>query len=171
MVPVLETQRLRMRAWREEDIEPFAEFCANEKTARYVGGSCGRNDAWRRMAMFVGHWMLRSYGNWALEDKASGQFVGYGGLWNPEGWPEPEVSWGLVKNFHGHGYATEAAGRARAFAYRDLGWPTAVSYIAPENVASKRVAGRLGAVYERAIELRGTSVGVYRHPAPQTLNS
>ena len=75
--------------------------------------------AWR---CILGHWALRGYGHWAIEEKAGGRFVGYSGLWNPEGWPEPEVMWGLMADAHGRGYATEAARRAREFAYRKLGW-------------------------------------------------
>ena len=165
----LDTERLRLRQWRQEDIEPFAEFCANPATARFMGGTCGRDEAWRRMAMFLGHWALRGYGNWVLEDKASGAFAGYAGLWNPLGWPEPEIMWGLQAAFQGRGLATEAARAARGYAYRGLGWTTAVSYIAPQNFPSQRVAARLGAALEKSIELRGSPVGVFRHPGPTSL--
>jgi RimJ/RimL family protein N-acetyltransferase len=170
-VPVLETERLRLREWREADLPAYAEFWADEATARFVGGACARDDAWRRMAMLIGHWVLRGYGMWAVEEKSSGRLAGYCGPWNPEGWAEREIGWGLVKTFHGRGYATEAARRARDFAYRELGWPTAVSYIAPENIPSQRVAERLGAMLERTGELRGHPVGIYRHPAPGTLSN
>ncbi|MGE5512872.1 MAG: GNAT family N-acetyltransferase [Bacteroidota bacterium] len=168
-VPELETDRLRLRQWHAADIEAYAAFCADEATGRFVGGVCNREDAWRRMSMIVGHWTLRGYGVWALEEKSSRRFVGFSGLWNPEGWPEPEVMWSLVADAHGRGYATEAAGCARDFAYRQLGWTTAISLIAPDNVPSRRVAKRLGAVCERQVELRGLSVGVYRHPGPTQL--
>ena len=170
-VPVLETERLRLREWREEDLNAFAAFWADPATADFLGGTCARDGAWRRMALQVGRWMLRGYGRWAIEEKASGSFAGYCGPWNPEGWPEPEIGWGLVKAYHGRGYATEAALRARNFAYRELGWPTAVSYIAADNAASRRVAERLGASFERSIELRGYPLGLYRHPAPSALNN
>jgi RimJ/RimL family protein N-acetyltransferase len=170
-IPTLETERLRLRAWREEDLEPYALFCANDATARFLGGTCNREDAWRRIAMLVGHWALRGYGNWAIEEKATGRWVGYSGLWKPEGWPEPEVMWGLAADCHGRGYATEAARRARDFAYRELGWRTVISCIAPANEPSQRVAGRLGARRERDMELRGSQVGIYRHPGPEALHS
>ena len=109
------------------------------------------------MAGQAGHWVLRGYGAWALEEKASGRWVGYSGLWNPHGWLEPEVMWGLSPGDRGRGYATEAARRARDYAYRQLGWTTLVSCIAPDNAASQRVAQRLGATLERSIELRGRS--------------
>jgi RimJ/RimL family protein N-acetyltransferase len=170
MVPTLETERLRLRAWCEEDHDPFAQFCANAATARFMGGPCSRDEAWRRIAIQIGHWALRGYGAWVLEEKASGDWVGYSGLWRPDGWPEPEIMWGLAADAQGRGYATEAAQRARAFAYDELGWTTVISCIAPENLPSQRVAQRLGAKREGAIELRGYSVGIYRHPGRDALN-
>jgi RimJ/RimL family protein N-acetyltransferase len=170
-IPVLETERLRLRAWREDDHAPFAEFCGSEATARFVGGVCNAEDAWRRIAGQLGHWVLRGYGPWAIEDKADRRWLGYSGLWYPHGWPEPEVTWSLAANAQGRGYATEAARRVRECAYRDLGWSTVISCIVPENIASQRVAGRLGAALERSTELRGSPVGIYRHPAPSKLQS
>ena len=170
-IPVLETERLRLRGWRLDDHAPFSEFLASEATAAFVGGACGPDDAWRRLAGQLGHWALRGYGSWAIEEKATGRWVGYGGLWFPHGWPEPELMRGLAANAHGRGYATEAARRAREFAYRQLGWRTLVSCIAPANLPSQRVASRLGAVHERDIELRGLPAGLYRHPGPEALHS
>jgi len=170
-IPVLETERLRLRGWRDEDHAPFAAFCAGAATAPYLGGPCGPAEAWRRMANQIGHWVLRGYGSWALEEKAGARWVGYCGLWNPHGWPEPEVMWGLATSDHGRGFATEAATRARYFAYQELGWSTLISCIDPDNVASQRVAQRLGATLERSIELRGNKADIYRHPPPSTFNA
>jgi RimJ/RimL family protein N-acetyltransferase len=165
MIPVIETDRLRLREWSESDFDPFAAFCADAELARFVGGACARDDAWRRLAAIVGHWTLRGYGYWALEEKASGKLVGWCGLWCPEGWPEPEVGWSLLKAAHGKGYATEAARRSREHAYRSLGWTTLISFIHPQNRASVRVAERLGARLESTVILRGSEVEVFRHPA------
>jgi RimJ/RimL family protein N-acetyltransferase len=170
-IPVLETERLRLRSFREADLGLFAEFCASDSMTRFIGGTSDRMGTWRRIAMYLGHWALRGYGHWAIEEKASGSFVGYPGQWNPQGWPEPEVIWGLHVDAHGRGYATEAARRAREYAYRELGWRTAVSYIASENFPSQRVALRLGATLEGNRKLITTTVGVYRHPAPEKLQS
>jgi RimJ/RimL family protein N-acetyltransferase len=166
--PVLETERLRMRGWREEDLAPLAAFSADEEATRFLGGPSGTDAAWRHMATLIGHWVLRGYGMWALEDRLSGRWIGYCGLWNPHGWPEREIGWGLAGSARGRGLATEAARRARDFAYQELGWTTVISCIAPDNVASQRVAQRLGATLERSIELMGHAVAVYRHPAPST---
>jgi RimJ/RimL family protein N-acetyltransferase len=165
MVPVLETERLRLRPWHNNDLDDFAAFTADPVATRFVGGVFSRDDTWRRIAMLVGHWTLRGFGNWALEEKSSGAFVGYSGLWYPEGWRDRELMWGLLPSFRGRGYATEAASRARAHVYTELGWTTVVSYIAPENTPSQAVATRLGARCDGSFEIRGTVVDVWRHPA------
>jgi RimJ/RimL family protein N-acetyltransferase len=169
VIPELTTERLLMRSFRDEDISAYAGFCADEETARYVGGVCSEDDAWRRMAAYVGHWALRGFGPWALQLREGGAFVGYCGPWFPHGWPEREIAWGLVKSHQGRGYVAEAARRARLYTYETLGWGTVVSCIATENTASIRVAERLGATLERVAQNRGWTVGVYRHPSPSSI--
>jgi RimJ/RimL family protein N-acetyltransferase len=165
MAPILETERLRLRVWSEQDHAAFSSLLGDEESARFIGGACGPEDAWRRMATQMGHWAMRGYGPWVIEEKSSGNWVGYSGLWFPYGWPEPEIMWGLVPTARGRGYATEAAMRARTYAYQDLGWASAISLIAPENRSSQKVAERLGAKCEGTIELRGSVADVWRHPA------
>jgi len=164
MIPVLETERLRLREWRAADFEPFAAIYGDEAQARYIGGACGRNDAWRRMAAFAGHWTLRGYGLWALEAREGGAFQGWSGLWNPEGWIEPEIGWALAPGAQGQGLAGEAAARARAYAYDILGWTTAISLIAMPNQRSIALAERLGARLERTLMFRDVETGIFRHP-------
>ena len=134
---------------------------------RLLAGTCSRNGAWHRLAAFAGHWSLRGYGYWALEERSTGQFVGYAGLWFPEGWPEPEVGWGLLKSAHGKGFATEASLRARAYGYSDMGFKTLISFIDLRNLASRAVAERMGAKYERTAMLFGSEAGIFRHPPPE----
>jgi len=168
---VIETQRLKMREWREGDFEPFAAIYTDEEQARYIGGAQTRDDAWRRMAAVIGHWALRGYGLWALEEKATGSFAGWCGHWNPEGFPEPEIGWALTATMRGRGLATEAAERARDYAYGALGWTTAISLIATENAPSIRVAERLGATFERVVQFRGSECAIFRHPSARSLAS
>lgn len=160
-----ETERLRLRAWRDSDHDRLATFYASDDS-QFVGGPISADDAWRRMAMFVGHWTLRGFGNWVIEEKATGEQAGYAGLWQPFGWPEREIIWILFDGYRGKGYATEAAGAARDHAYRKLGWTTAVSCIDPANRASELVAQRLGARREKQINLRGHPTAIWRHPSP-----
>ena len=161
MLQTIETERLRLRPWREDDHAALATFYASEES-RFVGGPLSIADTWRRIAMFIGHRALRGFGNWVVEEKATRHAVGYAGLWQPYGWPEPEIVWTVYDGFRGKGYATEAARRARDHAFGDLDWPKAVSYINPENVASRRVAQRLGAERDPDIKSPGGHE-VWRH--------
>ena len=169
MIPVLETERLVLRGWREDDFEPFAAVYANPQDARFIGGVHTRDDAWRRMAGYIGHWVLRGYGHWVLEGKASSELVGWAGLWSPEGFPGQEVAWTLLPLSRGRGLAREAGLRIRAYAYETLGWETVISLIHLENAPSIRVAERLGASFERVVPFRGADCAVYRHPSRASL--
>ena len=148
-----ETQRLFLRQLQERDFETVAEFYADEETARYTGGVATRDQAWRRMASLIGHWILRGYGYWAVEEKKTGHLAGCVGLWRSEGWPELELGYWLVRGMQGKGYAIEAGAEAKSFAFEVLGAKSLVSYIHPDNEPSKRVAERLGARFENVIEL------------------
>ena len=165
-IPTLETERLVLRAFTQADFEPFCAFYADEATARFVGGIEEPRLVWRRMAGYIGHWSLRGYGMWAVAEKRTGAFVGYTGNWYPNGWPEPEIAYGLLKTAQGKGYAVEAAGRALRHAYQTLGWTTAISAVDVENDASKTVARRLGAVSEGIRPVSFFTAEIFRHPPP-----
>ena len=121
-VPVVETERLVMRGFREEDLDEWAAICADGEVVRWVGeGEDGisREDAWRRMAYIIGHWELRGFGNWALEERETGRLVGRCGLLQPEAWPGLEVGWLVAHEHWGRGFAPEA-GRATLDWARDV---------------------------------------------------
>jgi RimJ/RimL family protein N-acetyltransferase len=162
VTPVLESERLTLREFRGTDFELYAAFWASE-ASRFVGGPCGRADAWRRMAMYAGHRVLRGYGIWAVEERETGEVIGQAGLWYPEGWPEPEVHWALFPNHHGRGFATEAARRVLHHARVELGFTRLVSCIEPANAASVRVVLRLGAVREGTASVPPRIMDIYRH--------
>lgn len=170
LIPTLISDRLTLRAPRQTDFECFAAFYASDR-AKFIGGPLDRNRAWRQLATEAGHWALLGYGRWIVEETATGSPVGMVGLWNPEGWPEPEIGWDLFDGSEGKGFATEAALTARAYAYEVLGWTSVISLVAPANDASARVALRLGAALETDFDHATLGrLQVYRHPAPQTLN-
>lgn len=158
----LETERLMMRMWREEDFEAYASLCADPDVMRYLGGQpFDRTEAWRHMAMMIGHWQLLGYGHWAVEEKVSGRFLGRVGFLNPAGWPGFELGWTLGKEFWGRGYATEGARRALAYAFTELDRDHVISCIHPDNAPSIRVAKRLGEKLQGEAEILGTRVLVY----------
>jgi len=99
----------------------------------------------------------------------TGRMTGPVGLWYPGDWPEPEIKWSLCREFWGKDYATEAAGAVQTIAFQTLKRDRLISLILPENEASKRVARRLGGIYEKTIpfrdELAEIYVYSYRHTA------
>lgn len=124
-------------------------------------------DAWRQLATILGHWLLRGFGLWAVEERATGILVGRVGLLEPGGWPGFELAYTLSPAVWGRGYAREAAGAALQFARRDLGRTDIISIIRPDNVASVRVATALGATRSHTIEFFGAPSDVYRYaPSP-----
>jgi RimJ/RimL family protein N-acetyltransferase len=159
----LETERLVLRMFRESDTDAYAEMVGDPEVMRFLGGGqpVPRAEAWRNMAMVLGHWHLRGYGMWAVEEQASGELVGRVGCWRPEGWPGLEVGWTLRRRFWGRGYATEAARASVAYAFETLDQTRVISLIAPENVNSIRVAERLGEKPEGEWDIFGTKVIIY----------
>lgn len=145
MIPILETERLILRALRPEDFEVYARFMADpDVTLHLTGEPMTRAEAWRNMAMVVGHWALRGYGRWAVERKSDHVFLGHVGLWNPEGWPGLEVGWTLAKEHWGQGYASESARAAMRYAFLTQDIDRLISVIDIANEASQKVAQSIG---------------------------
>jgi RimJ/RimL family protein N-acetyltransferase len=142
-VPVVETERLILRGWREDDLDAYAQMMADPEVARFIGGVQTRNDCWRSIAAIIGHWVLRGHGMWAVERKHDNALVGRIGVWRPEGWPDTEVVWTLGRPYWKQGYATEAAKASLDFGFKTLSVPRLVSIINSENFASQNVAKRL----------------------------
>jgi len=165
-IPTLHTERLTLRGPDARDIEPMRAFYASDRS-KFVGGPLTAELAWRQLGCEIGHWTLRGYGRWMVDVTETGEIVGNVGLWNPEGWPEPEIGWDLFEGAAGKGYATEAALAARAYAYDVLGWTTAISLVKPANAASAKVAARMGATLDREFtHERWGAMQIWRHPAP-----
>ena len=170
MIPTLQTERLTLRAPAPEDFDHYAAFRASGR-ARFTGGVTDRGTAWRTYAAILGHWQLRGFGLWAVEERTTGAWIGHVGLWFPEDWLAREVAWTIGSPAHeGKGFAQEAALATRDHAYRSLGWTEAFSVIHPENSRSVALARRLGCMIDRrAATTDGTPVDIWRHPAPEAL--
>jgi RimJ/RimL family protein N-acetyltransferase len=157
----LETERLILRMLREDDAEAYARICADPEVMRFIGGPLSQFEAWRHMASVVGHWHLRGYGPWAVEEKSSGKLMGRIGFFNPAGWPGFELGWTLGREFWGKGYATEGARRALKYAFEEMDRDHVISLIHPENKASIKVAERLGEKVEGQTKLFDHEVLIY----------
>jgi RimJ/RimL family protein N-acetyltransferase len=173
-IPTLETERLVLRAPRMGDFEALAEFVRSDRSRFVRGDDISLKTSWRGFAHVAGMWMLRGYGTFVFALKETpDQPLGMTGPWHPIDWPEAELGWTVWSEAaEGKGYAHEAAREGRRYAYDDLGWKTAVSYINPENARSIALAERLGCLLDADAEqpdFDGEQVLVYRHPAPEVL--
>ena len=168
--PILATDNLILRGPEMRDFEPLAAFYADAPRAWGFGGALKRDEAWRWFAASIGHWHIHGYGYFTIETGA-GDVAGISGIWNPEGWPEPEVGWVVYAGFEGRGIAFEAASRAREWAYNNLGMSTLTSNIIIGNTRSIKLAERMGATYEHTYTNPNMGEGMlYRHPAPEALS-
>jgi RimJ/RimL family protein N-acetyltransferase len=163
MNATLETERLVLRQFRNSDLDAWAPICADPEVMRYLGTgvTLSRDDAWRSMAGILGHWVLRGYGMFAIESKATGELLGRVGFLEPEGWPGFELGWVLARPFWGQGYAYEAAVAARDYAFGPLGRDRLISLIRPGNKPSIRLAERLGEMLAGEVELMGSKALLY----------
>ena len=163
--PVLETERLRLRPWREADIAPNTAMLGDPASGRFITAD-GKpvTDAWagwRNAAIMAGHWMLHGYGMFVVEEKSTGAFVGRVGPWFPPGWPGFEVGWGIVREFRGKGYALEAARGAITWSFATFELDRILHVIDCENAASQAVAKRLGAEKESQFDLFGKPADIW----------
>jgi RimJ/RimL family protein N-acetyltransferase len=162
----LETPRLILRGFSSSDVEPYARMMADPDVARFLGDGrpLERWEAWRQLATFIGHWELRGFGLWAVEERTTGRFIGRIGCFEPEGWPGFEIGYALAREAWGQGFAREGAAAALHFARRVLKRDTIISLIRPANRASIAVAEHLGATRTGSVELFGATSDVYTYP-------
>ena len=163
--PMIETERLILRRWRQADIEPNTAMLADPASARFIT-SDGKpiTDAfvgWRNAAIMAGHWALHGVGMFVVEEKQTGRFTGRVGPWLPSGWPGFEIGWGIASGFRGKGYAVEAARASIDWAFARFEIAQIIHCIDRENIASQRVAQRLGATIEREMDLFGHVADVW----------
>lgn len=154
--PLLVTDRLILRPPAAQDFDAFAIMCAEDDTMRFLGGPCERSVAWRSFTSIVGAWQIEGCSMFSVIERSSGAWVGRIGPWKPDGWPAPEIGYGLSRQFAGRGYAYEAAVAACNFAVEFLGWDQLTHTIDPENAPSIALAQKLGA----------RNTGPTRLPAP-----
>lgn len=159
----LSTERLRLRQLREDDLDAYAALNADPEVMRYIGAGQPRprDEAWSAMARLLGHWQLRGYGMYAVEERTTGHLIGRLGLHRPEGWPGLEIGWLIARDHWGHGYAPEGARTVLHEAFRRLAVPRIISLIHPANQASIRVAEKLGERCTGTVEVLGQEVLLY----------
>jgi len=154
VLPVLTTERLRLRLWEDRDLEPFAALNADPRVMEFFPKRLGRAESNALAKRIVEGFVERGYGLWALEVPGVADFIGFVGLSVPtfeaHFTPCVEVGWRLAVPHWGKGYATEGAKVALAFGFYELGAEEIVAFTAPANKPSRRVMERLGMTHAPA---------------------
>jgi RimJ/RimL family protein N-acetyltransferase len=160
----LESHRLLLRPFQENDWKDLHKYYSDEASMKYTNGrALTEGETWRTMAAMIGHWQLRRYGSYALEEKTAHHVIGVAGLDYPNDWPEPEIKWGLIRDFWGKGYASEAVRAVKQMWVEYLPDLSLISLIHPKNTNSINLAKAVGAYFESDYEFRGDTWSIYRH--------
>ncbi|QKG52917.1 GNAT family N-acetyltransferase [Hymenobacter sp. BRD67] len=149
--PLIQTERLLLRGHYATDLDPFLAMWQQPAFYQYLGGQpLSKEEVWFRMLRHGGLWPLVGYGYWAVEERATGHFIGAVGFgeWQRVITPSlkgyPEIGWVLAPHTHGQGYATEAARAALAWADAHLPQSRTVCLIAIDNLPSLQLAAKCG---------------------------
>lgn len=175
----LETDRLELRQPRLDDAVAAAEYLADPEVMRFLGGmTVPPENAPAVIEKWLGEWKANGLGKFVVERREDGRFLGRVGVlvWDTQTWrqstfadaeehAQPELGWTLARAHWGRGYATEAARAVRDWTRRERGLERLISLIAPENVASQRVAERLDARPVETVTLLDSGEAVvWEHP-------
>jgi RimJ/RimL family protein N-acetyltransferase len=166
-IPLIETERLTLRAPQRADFECYADLMGSDRAA-HICGPYDRPAAWAIFAGNAASWILDGFGGWSITDRATGAYLGEVAISKPARYPETELGWSLIAKAEGKGIAFEAVSATRDYAFRNLGFATLVSYIMPGNARSIRLAERLGASRDEDADYPGDDLClVYRHLDPE----
>ncbi|HMC91379.1 MAG TPA: GNAT family N-acetyltransferase [Allosphingosinicella sp.] len=171
--PTLETERLRLRAFRSSDLDAQAATMGDPEVVRHLGGHpFSREETWRKLLCAPGLWVLLGFGYWAVERKEDGAYCGQLGFADfkrdlkPSIEGTPEMGWIFAPQMHGQGYASEACVGALEWLDGALPGREATAIISHANIASIRVAEKNGfSVREEAL-YRGEPILLFRRPPP-----
>ena len=159
-LPTLATDRLILRAPRVTDFETYAQIACSDR-GTHLGGPMSREDAWLDFSQMTSTWLLHGHGLWTIGH--AGDIAGFVVLGFEPGDLEPELGFMLTQQGEGMGVAFEAAQAALAHAFDTLGWRTLVSYIAPDNARSIKLAQRLGGLPDGTLSEDGETTLIYRY--------
>ncbi|HEY1939627.1 MAG TPA: GNAT family N-acetyltransferase [Candidatus Angelobacter sp.] len=172
-IPSITSDRLRLRGHREEDLEHCAAMWADTRVIRFIGNRPrSREETWARLLKYVGHWALKGFGFWLVEEKATGSFVGEVGFADHKRditaslHGIPEIGWALTPEKHGLGYATEAVKAALAWADEHFSSRRTVCIIHPDNAPSIRIAESNGYVMSGSANDKEQAAIIFRRTSP-----
>jgi RimJ/RimL family protein N-acetyltransferase len=164
-IPELLTPRLRLRAYRPEDLAPFMAHLT-DPAASQLTGTVDARTAWRVFLSHAGLWVVNGAGWWTVTLRDSCEAVGHVGAFSRDGFSDGEIGWSTYGPYRGKGIATEAATAALRHAFDVHRWPRVTALIDEGNTPSIRVAERLGLSLDGSCDLYGKQVLRYALERP-----
>jgi ribosomal-protein-alanine N-acetyltransferase len=160
---VCETQRLVLREFTLDDLVPLVAMHSDPEVCRFIGGVRSPEQSRQNLVQWMAAYRRDGVSKWAVVLRETGELVGRCGLTpeHIEDTTEWELGWTFARPFWGKGYATEAAAAAMDYWFRELRKPHVISLIRPGNVASTRVAQRLGMKYNRTVLWNGAKAELH----------
>ncbi|WP_284123858.1 GNAT family N-acetyltransferase [Parerythrobacter aestuarii] len=159
---VLETERLVLRPWKNEDRAPFAAMNADPEVMRYFLSTLGSSESDALVDRIRDHFVSRGFGLFALERKSDGAFLGFTGLSRgPDNTPvaeETEIGWRLARKFWRQGLAYEAASACIDWAWRSTDLSRIVSFTSGENEPSRCLMQKLGLTRRPELDFDSPSI-------------
>ena len=166
-VPTLKTERLILRPPCADDYAIYKKFYRDESASKTYGGPLSDFQSWKKLAADLGHWHLKGFGMWSIDERQTGNMIGGCGLVWPEAYPRSELTWWVIPAARRKGYASEASKAVIQFAYQILKWEKVETHMNDENHAARNLTLKLGGVkIERATFPDGLHRDVYAFPSP-----
>ncbi len=145
---IIETERLILRTWKEEDIEPYFLINQDSKVLKYLLGPLTREHIQEVIERMNAQQNERDYTLWAAELKSSKQMIGFIGLnytdWKSKFTPNVEIGWRLGSQYWGNGYAPEAAKACLDYGFNKINLKEIISFTVPSNAKSLKVMEKIG---------------------------
>ena len=172
MVPVIETNRLVLRAHALADFDAYCAMWSDPDVVRYITGTpFGREGSWSRFLRHPGHWQHMGFGFLAIEERETGRFIGEAGFHDMRREMTPsiegtlEAGWALMPSAHGRGYGTEAMRALVDWAHYTFPGKRMTCIIDPDNAASARIAAKLGFTRNGTARYHASDVNLFERRA------
>lgn len=166
MIPTIETGRLRLVSPSLDCFDVYERFYTDAEASKMYGGPIGREQVWARLKADLGSWYLLGFGTWVIQLKSNDSFIGTCGFWQGKDWPR-ELTWWVMPEGRGQGFATEASNAALMHAYNEFKWIKVETYMNDENIAARSLVEKLGGFKSKRQKFSdGISRDVYELPKP-----
>ena len=163
VIPELETDRLILAKHEVSDFSALSQLWGQRSMVQHIGGvPSTERESWMRMLAYGGLWPLLGFGNWAVREKGTGNYVGDLGfadfhrIVEPHVKGIPEAGWVIAPEYQGRGYATEAMKAALSWLIAQQKHQESICFIGPQNIPSLRVAEKLGYTQDKEVFMNGS---------------